>query len=395
MKYLTNIQSQEQMAKKFLRALNELDNVRTLAAINELGDAVNTRHPAAERGTLLHAVVQVGTAQTEQYLLPIIYQLSNAGVDVNAVDARGRTALELAIDAECPAIVAALIRVGVDPTERDYRQLIDERGGRRRGELLHAFDTLEPGLWAAVARGNVPTVLLLVNSWCRVRISRTTTGRRQNAGSISLEQAAAGSRSANAAEIRRILTDLALTIELVHATMAGDRQLMIQWLASGSVDPNIMDISYQSHWRAEPEPRSLRAAAEALGHHHVLDLLPDDENVDGTNDRSRDVIGYYDDTQFSLDYKRQETNNDVDDDDDVTDGNNTYRSVTFEQESGIYSNGNESARSAVNNTTRNGHRAGHSDYTSDSVTKPKTQLRRKRRKVSFRKDAKSAMCVIS
>ena len=270
------------MSQKLINAIKNEDCIRSLDAIYELGDKIIKRDPEYHF-TYLHLLVNFATPQNESRLLPIVYQLSNAGIDVNAVDSRGRTALEMAIEKQCSAILAALIRVGVDISERNYRKLIEESEGERREELQHTYDKFEPGLWAAVARNSVASVHLLVNSWCRIRVKR----RKQNLKELAEECGT----SKNAIDIRSILYDFELTLELVHATLAGDVDLMVHWLGSGAaIDPHIMDISHQATWRSPPEPRSLRSTAEAMGHVHVLHLLPDEACFD---DGGGDTRGFH------------------------------------------------------------------------------------------------------
>jgi hypothetical protein len=95
-------------------------------------------------------------------------------------------------------------------------------------------------------------------------------------------------------DVLRLLESYEMTLELVHATLAGDRERMLELLMdSRSCDTDIMDISHQDERGPDEDgsgsggqlrPRSLRETAEAMGHQHVLDLLPE-ESLNGRQRR--------------------------------------------------------------------------------------------------------------
>jgi hypothetical protein len=64
--------------------------------------------------TYIHLVVVVADADCEHRLVPFVYALTNAGVDVDAVDCRRRTAVDLAIFKRLASIMEALLRTGAD-----------------------------------------------------------------------------------------------------------------------------------------------------------------------------------------------------------------------------------------------------------------------------------------
>ncbi len=216
----------------------------------------------------LHLLVNCANQTNQDKLVPMVYQLSNAGVDVNGRDYKGRTALELAIMRELRDLMAALLRVGVDPTEHDYKAKIREFGSPFEYELINTLEKYEPGLWGAVMKNDAGMVHMLVNSWCRVNVRK---------GNETLIQFAKNSGKSD--EIVNILDYCEVTIEFVHATLAGDEKRMLEFLMdSKPCDPYIMDISYQERWSKPLTPRSLRQTAIAMGHQHVLQLLPEDDD---------------------------------------------------------------------------------------------------------------------
>ena len=261
----------------------------------------------------IHLVVVAATPATERSHVPMIYQLANAGVDVDAVDCRRRTALELAVVKHFVELMVALLRVGADQSKSDYRRMIADRATtaavpvdgdvqaaddakssgtarRRRDRMLDAFDRYAPGLWTAAVGGDVSQVHILVNSWCRINVRRDGVTllehiqRRRHEengdGGFSSRGLQRQRRSLAAtttmAEIARLLEDYELTIEFVHATLAGDERRMLELLMnSRPVDVNIMDISHHDDGASALTPRSLREAAIFYRLHNVLHLLPE------------------------------------------------------------------------------------------------------------------------
>ena len=150
--------------------------------------------------------------------------------------------------------------------------------------MLDILDKYQPGMWAAVGSGSTGIVNLLINSWCRINLHKTLPN---NAGSMSLLMYA--QRGRQPTDLITILDDYEVTIEFVHATLAGDEIRMQDFLMdSKPCDPYIMDISYQETADAPLIPRSLRDAAIAMGHTHVLHLLPEGD-YDSGGQKSRIV----------------------------------------------------------------------------------------------------------
>ena len=97
------------------------------------------------------------------------------------------------------------------------------------------YNFIYPGLWAAVKQNNGSLVHMLLNSWCRANISRCRRTLLQYAKETS-----------KSADIVSTLDDYEVTLEFVHATLAGDEKRMLEYLMDAKpCDPSIMDISYQ------------------------------------------------------------------------------------------------------------------------------------------------------
>ena len=291
-KPLARIASSEQIKEDFnhsriYRSIRRADAQRLLSAINR--GANLHLYDNDELMTYLHLVVVMANQSTEQSFLPMVYILSNYGIEVNAQDARGRTALELAINKQLCHVSTALIRVGTDLTERDYKAMIQRVHGAQQQQLLDAYDKLEPGLWGAVKRGSQGQAQLLVNSWCRVNVVKHNK---------TLIEYAVLTRKPD--ELVRLLREAEVALEFVHATLAGDERMMLQLLErhADDCDTSAMDISHHEHGSDTLQPRSLRDTAAAMGHTHLLHLLPDDAAA--TDDEyvqpaACDVVQHYND----------------------------------------------------------------------------------------------------
>jgi hypothetical protein len=226
------------------------------------------------RFSYLHLVVVVADPATEKHLVPFVHALSNAGVELDAMDCRQRTALNIAVVKKLCAIVAALLRCGCEQSTGVYRSLIAKlKPSPERSRLADTFDRFSPGLWSAVASRDLGIVHILVNSWCRINLVRKLDDSRTQT-LIGWAREVGASR-----DLIGLLEGYEMTLELVHATLAGDRDRMLQLLMdSRHCDLDIMDISHQDDWSSPLRPRSLCEAAEDMGHVHVLDLLTAQSN---------------------------------------------------------------------------------------------------------------------
>ncbi|CAG2231084.1 unnamed protein product [Mytilus edulis] len=140
----------------------------TLKAIKN-GEDVNIVSETGE--SFLHVIAKRYSGEHDvPYLLPVLFQLSNAGIKTNVKNQDGETALHLAVKkTRMQILVRALIMIGVDPkiqntNGEEIKDLIDEV---ERGTQI-CVDLLYPGLWNAVDKGDDDLVLRLVNSWCNL-----------------------------------------------------------------------------------------------------------------------------------------------------------------------------------------------------------------------------------
>lgn len=216
--------------------------------------------------TYLHLVVATGDNESEVAMVPMIYQLSNAGIDVDSKDCKNRTALELTMVKGLRVLMVALLRVGTDQMTTDYRAIIANLRNPRRQALMEEFERYTPDFWQAATTGDLGSVYVLINSWCRVKV------RRQ--GRTLLEHLRRRGRDSQT-EMVSLVTSYEMTIEFVHATLAGDEETMLDILMDEShCDVDILDISYVDPQLGSMRPRSLRDTAIALNHPgRILQLL--------------------------------------------------------------------------------------------------------------------------
>lgn len=219
--------------------------------------------------TYLHLVVAIGNEESEVSLVPMVYLLSNAGIDIDATDCMNRTALGLALAKQLSALVIALLRVGTDQAAVDYSAVIRRiHQDPEREQLTSLVRRYSPDIWTAATNNDLAVVFVLVNSWCRVKVKRQIEGQDMNL----VEYLRLTGRSE---EMVALLTSYEMTLEFVHSTLAGDEEAMLDILMDESdCDVDIMDISYVDERIGILRPRSLRETALSLKHPgRILQLL--------------------------------------------------------------------------------------------------------------------------
>lgn len=241
---------------------------RLLLALQRYPEHVQLREPDTYY-TYLHLVVAISDDDSQVAMVPMIYQLSNAGIDVDSKDCKDRTALELAMVKGLKVLMVALLRIGSDQTATDYRAIIARLRTPRREVLMDEFDRYTPDIWEAATTGDLGLVHVLINSWCRVKV------RRRGLTLLEDLRRRGGSSSSVQAEIISLLASYEMTIEFVHATLAGDEAAMLDILMDEcECDVDILDISYVDPETGSLRPRSLRDTAIALNHPgRILQLL--------------------------------------------------------------------------------------------------------------------------
>lgn len=222
--------------------------------------------------TFLHIVIKLCSDEKDtekrRLFIRMIYALARVGVDVNARNAAGDTALIIAGQKSDEELMTHCIRVGSDPSiaaldgSTVSEQTYEDRGALVFGRKYRIQDL--PGLWAAVYQGDVNKAKRWLSSWCRVKVKK---------GDRNLIQVC---ETSGHKEIHKLLEKYEHVNEFVCATFACEVKAMKELLAlgKGSFKVNTMDdyfhvgLTWDGH--AEFLPRPIVVAALELCNSDVL-----------------------------------------------------------------------------------------------------------------------------
>ncbi|KAJ8313223.1 hypothetical protein KUTeg_009221 [Tegillarca granosa] len=183
-------------------------------------------------GTFLHYIAEHIHAP---FLIPVVFQLSNAGIDKNIQDSNGNTALHIAAEKYGVfQLVRALITVGVDPN------IVNRDGNTARDVVTDplvklVIRNLSPGLWKAIEDGDDDLIMRLIGSWCKI------DDKRKGKSLIDMASLLCGSQTVTLLEADRATNDL------VHYALARDKKKMKKVLKRPGVDVNTRNITYIDH----------------------------------------------------------------------------------------------------------------------------------------------------
>jgi len=191
--------------------------------------------------TLLHLVPSCAqTSSYVDYLLPVVYQLADAGVDVDAVDIDGNTALHVC--AMCHAghrMAAALARIGVVADSRNNAGQTPVDIARQLDQqfVVAVLNEAASGLWTAVRDSNQETISRLIELlWFRVDLRRD--GK-------SLLATARGRLSDS---LMRTLTERSQYVRLMHTALSGgvdEVRHQLQYCDCRAVAHQLRDARYR------------------------------------------------------------------------------------------------------------------------------------------------------
>ncbi|KAK3097767.1 hypothetical protein FSP39_013014 [Pinctada imbricata] len=266
----------EFVATRLFSAIRDQD-LRSVKMCIKARDNVNVR--CRKTGmTYVHLTVKTALPISEVKYVPIIHQLSNADIDLNAKDKNGTTALYLSIERQLLEVMAALLRCGAHFQPNAEEEVFSCLRGPFVYEILNRYKSFSPGYWDALRDGKAFRVNVLVKSWCRINISRH--------GITLIEYA----KQKNASEkVVRQLIDNEATIEFAHATIAGDCEKMRHLLLHYPVDLSTTDLSHRENFFEPYSPLTLQGAAIKYGHKDALSILKEAE-VNRQSQTEKDTV---------------------------------------------------------------------------------------------------------
>lgn len=244
----------------------ETRNCRRLLYLIRTGAVEVNRRDELTGGSYLHRIVEncrTVPSSDEMRAVPLVYALSNAGIDMDAVDSRGNTALRMSIKYRLLDIMVACLKAGAS-ADQNEEELIAKHTVLFSYEFFNWFKKLVPGYWQAVEENNAFRVNKLVKSWCRINVERRNESLLEFAKRINAKR-----------KIVDLLEQNEASIDFAHATIAGDEERMKFLLCNRSVSLNTVDYSHRKDIFSQLTPFSLRETALAYGHHHVMPLLGD------------------------------------------------------------------------------------------------------------------------
>ena len=205
------------------------------------GDDVTWR--GVSRETLLHLAVSCCQSNSYvDYVLPVVYQLADAGVDVDAVDVAGNTALHVcALCSVGHQMAIALTRIGVvaDCRNDAGQTAADIALEQGQQSVVTVIEAAGSGLWRAVMDGDQATAKKLMESlWFRFDLRRD--------GTNLLTAARAKHRVPDS--LMRTISERSQYVRLMHSALAGNADVVrqqLQYFDSRVLERQLQDSQYR------------------------------------------------------------------------------------------------------------------------------------------------------
>lgn len=215
-------------------AIDKKDEDTPSKALNLIknGENINALHKSG--GGFLHYVaLKYNGYKDAPWLIPVVFQLSNYGIDCNLRDREGNTALHIACrKPNTYQLVEALIQIGVDQT-------IPNTAGEEVGDTTTdplsktVLKLFYPGLWVAIEKGHSEeTILRLIASWVKL------DDHRKGKSLLNMAQLLLAEHVMNTIDANIANNDF------VHCAMSKDKQKLKKAIKKRGVDVNTRNAAF-------------------------------------------------------------------------------------------------------------------------------------------------------
>jgi hypothetical protein len=257
---------EEFVSTKLFQGIQSKDCLVVLAGI-KTGEDVNKKCQKTGQ-SYLHVILSFGSFGVQRKCVPMIYQLSNADIDLDSVDKNGLSPLHMSINNSLLEPMVALVKCGASCDKEVDMELLARLRGPSNFELTSVYQKFSPGYWDAVENDKAFKTNVLVKSWCRINISKNNKSVIEYA------------KEKGACEkIIKMLLQNEASIELAHATIAGDEERMRYLLMHHEVNLATSDLSNRESYFDHYSPLTLYGAALKYSHKHILHLLKNPQKV--------------------------------------------------------------------------------------------------------------------
>ncbi|XP_074640268.1 uncharacterized protein LOC141898322 [Tubulanus polymorphus] len=185
--------------------------------------------------------------------IPVIYMLANAGLDVNARNKSGNTALHFAVTNKVGhVIVNTLLKLGADPKLKNNEGLSPD--GICADPLQRkTIELFNPGLYEAITSKSISDIERLIDYWCVLPVNH-----RDILSSNSFPKAQEAADDTGKDINSKVKVGLERN-QFYHLALADDRAKMKEIYKKDTIDLNALDLSNIDENDGEIRPKPLIA----------------------------------------------------------------------------------------------------------------------------------------
>ncbi|XP_067947508.1 uncharacterized protein [Watersipora subatra] len=237
-------------------------NLAQLQRCIKYGEDVSLRDEEFGSSYLM-LVVNCADLHSEKLYLPMLHELALAGCDPNISDCTGLPPLGEAIQKNLEDMMVSLLQLGSEGSDA-IKALIQNDTGPFQMQTLKWYQKHTPSLRQAVENEDIRTIKRLLSHWCRVNVKYNSVTPYKMACNLYGKQ--------------HIICDLLEThfhtLEFIHSALAGNRDRVLDMKSNHHCDYGWLNKGYQENVLQPLQPRSVYDAVKALGHKHLLDIVP-------------------------------------------------------------------------------------------------------------------------